>query len=278
MKKFIAAALMCAATALCSAETYKVIIGTPPGSGSDAQTRKVFDLVSKDTGDKFVFLNRPGGSFVISYRAFQEEAKNTPNVLLLTHASTLMSAYVTHTDQNLDPMNETKGLIAFQRLQQFIVVRQDSNIRTANDITGKLNIGYASLFAEPLFRSKFKGDFQFVPYKSENDATHALLAKEVDMIGTHSLNTLVLAHKDKLRKITPYGSAYDQHIGYSVPASMPEADRRRLNQAIDRVLKRPEIQQWFKETTDFPAEGGSPDHYDAMIRNSRDTIRLLFNK
>lgn len=278
MKKIMATLALALFAFAASAETYKVIIGTPPGSGSDIQTRKVFDIVSRETGDKFIYMNKPGGAFVISYRAFQEEAKDSPNVLLLTHGSTLMSAYVTHANQNMDPMTETKGLIAFQRIQHFIVVRDDSPIRTAKDIGGKLNIGYSSLFSEPLVRSRFKGDFQFVPYKSENEATQALLTKEIDMTASHSLNTLLLAHKDKLRKITPYSSAQDQHIGYSVPVSMPEADRRRLNQAIDKVLKRPDIQEWFKETTDLPPEGGSPEHYEAMIKTSREGIRALFNK
>lgn len=279
MKKIIATLALALFAFVAKAETYKVIIGTPPGSGSDVQTRKVFDAVSKDTGDTFVFLNRPGGAFVISYRAFQEEAKRTPNVLLLTHGSTLMAAYVTHTDQNLDPLTETKGLIAFQRIRHFVAVREDTNIRTAKDITGKLNVGASSLYAEPLFKSRFKdGDFQFVPYKSENEATQALLAKEIDVIATHSLNTLLLAHKDKLRKIAPYGPAHDQFLGYSVPMSMPESDRRRLNAAIDKVLKRPDIQEWFKETTDMPVEGGSPEHFDSLIKNSRENIFKLFGK
>ncbi len=279
MKKIILAVLLSALTTFSFAETYKVIIGTPPGSGSDVQTRKVFDLVAKETGDNFVFLNRPGGAFVISYRAFQEEAKNSPNVLLLTHGSTLMAAYVTHTDQKLDPLTETKGLIAFQRIRHFVVVREDSNIRSGRDIGGKLNIGFSSLYAEPLFRSRFKdGDYQFVPYKSENDATQALLSKEVDVIASHSLNTLLLAHKDRLRKVAPYGPSHDQFLGYSVPVSMAESDRRRLNAAIDKILKRPDIQEWFRETTDMPVEGGSPEHFDTLIRNSRENIRLLFNK
>ena len=278
MIKIVLAVLLFAFSTLSLAETYKIIIGTPPGSGSDIQTRKVFDLVSKETGDKFIFLNRPGGAFVISYRAFQEEAKNSPNVLLLTHGSTLMSAYITHADQNMDPMMETKGLIAFQRVQHFVVVREDSNIRSAKDIGGKLNIGYSSLFVEPLIRSRFKGDFQFIPYKSENEVTQALLSKEVDMVGTHSLNTLLLVHRDKLRKISPYDTPQEQHIGYSVPVSMSEIDRRRLNQAIDGVLKRPDIQEWFRETTGSPPEGGTPEHYEAMIRTSHNNIRALFNK
>jgi len=98
------------------------------------------------------------------------------------------------------------------------------------------------------------------------------------MVGTHSLNTLLLAHKDKLRKISPYGTPQEQHIGYSVPASMSEADRRRLNQAIDRILKRPDIQEWFRETTDLPPEGGTPEHYESMIRTSHNNIRALFGK
>jgi tripartite-type tricarboxylate transporter receptor subunit TctC len=136
--------LLSMAATLSFAETYKVIVGTPPGSGSDTQARRVFDLVSKETGDTFIIMNKPGGAFVVSYRVFQEESKTSPNVLLLTHGSTLITSYVTNVDQKLDPLTETKGLIAFQRIRHFIVVREESNIQTAKDIKGKLNIGYST--------------------------------------------------------------------------------------------------------------------------------------
>lgn len=263
----------------CSAETYKVIVGTPPGSGSDAQARRVFDLVSKDTGDTFIIINKPGGAFVVGYRAFLEESKNSSNVLLLTHASLMVTAYVTQPEQKLDPLTETKGLIAFQKIRHFIVARKDSNIQTEKDIKGKLNIGYSSLVAEPLFRTFFReGDFQFVAYKAENEIVQALLAKDVDLIASHSLNTALISNKDKLIKIAPYGINRDECIGYSVPPTMAESDRKRLNQAINKVLKRPEIVEWFLETTSLPPEGGTSEQYDAMMQQGRKNIQQYFNK
>jgi hypothetical protein len=105
-----------------------------------------------------------------------------------------------------------------------------------------------------------------------------LLAKDVDIIASHSLNTQLIVHKDKLRKIAPYGTNRDEFIGYSVPVSMSEHDRRRLNAAIDKVLKRPEINDWFKETTGMPAEGGTVEHYDSLMKNGRENLRNYFNK
>lgn len=254
----------------CFAKTYKVYVGTPPGSTSDMQARMIFDSVSKQTGDTFVILNRPGAGFVISYRAFLEDSKNNPDVILFSISSMLLP------DSKMDPINEIKGLVLLHKIHYFLVALEDSKFKTVGDIKGKLNVSITSPTSEILVTKNFPNSgVQTIPFKSENDALMSLLKKEIDLSSSNNMNSGLSSHKDKLRVIKAYPDNFFGFVGYSVPMNFPEDDKIRLNSAINKALESPEIRNWFKDIVGEYPSGGSPEQYDKMTRHVKKELETL---
>lgn len=254
----------------CFAKTYKVYVGTPPGSTSDLQARMIFDAVSKQTGDTFVILNRPGAGFVISYKAFLEDSKNNPDVILFSISSMLLP------DAKIDPVNEIKGLVLLHKIHYFLVALEDSKFKTVSDIKGKLNVSITSPTSEILVTKNFPNSgLQTIPFKSENDALMSLLKKEIDLSSSNNMNAGLSSHRDKLRVIKAYPDNFFGFVGYSVPMNFPEDDKIRLNSAINKALETPEIRNWFKDIVGEYPSGGSPEQYDKMTRYVKKELETL---
>lgn len=279
MKKIITTLILTLFLCVSHAKTYKVFIGTSPGSASDIQTRKLFDEVSKETGDTFVILNKPGAAFLVAYKAFMEESKTNQNVILFNVISSLITAYITNPNGEIDPNNELKGLMPLQKVHYFVVVRSNSNYKTASDLVGKINIASTSVLSELLIKKYLAhASYQIVPYKSENDSMFALLKNEIDVASSHNINTALLANKDKLRVIKVYPENMIGAVGYSVPKDFPEDEKRKLSLVMNKVVKSTEFSSWMKETTGFEPEGGSGEKYDEILRNSFNEIIKLKDK
>jgi tripartite-type tricarboxylate transporter receptor subunit TctC len=258
------------------AKTYKVFIGTSAGSTSDVMTRMIFDKVSKETGDTFVIINKPGAALLVSYQAFLAESKNDPNVILYSVAQMVVPSYITNPELKTDPLNEIKGLTMLQKIHYQLVVRSDSKINTVKDIKGKLNIGSTNKMSDLLFQREFPvGDFATIAYKSENETITALLKGEIDIANGHTINTLVKVHQDKLKVLRPYPDVVSVH-GYSVATNFPEEERRRLGKIISNIILSPEISNWILNTTGIPAEGGTGERYDKFILDYKRAAFELF--
>ena len=258
MKKLIMILCMMLFASFANAKTYKVFLGTPAGSGSDIQTRKLFDEVSKETGDTFVVLNKPGANFLISYNAFLEEVKNGQPAILY-NATTLSIALM-----NKGETPEVKGLIALHKVHYYLVVKEESYIKTVSDMK-KLNIGSTSLVSELLLKTYLSGiDYAIIPYKSENESTLALLKNEVDAISTNSLNNLLLSQPDKFRMLSVYPENVVGITGYSVSKDFSEVDRKQLNSVMNKIIRSSEYSTWMKNTFGINVEGGSVNRYDEL--------------
>lgn len=254
-----------------NAKTYKVFIGTSAGSSSDIQTRKLFDGVSEITGDSFVILNKPGASFIVSYKAFMEESRNDKNVILFNTTSLLVNKYVLGAGEDIDPLNDIKGLMALQKVNYFIAVRSDSNIHSLKDIDKKVNIGTTSAVSDLLVKNNFKKfDYQIIPYKSENESMLALLKGEIDVASTHSINTVITTQRNKFRIINVYPENMVGLVGYSVLKDFPNDDLIRLNRAMNNVLSN---QDFSAFGTGFL--GGSPEKYDDSQKKTFNEILRL---
>ncbi len=255
-------------TSLSHAETYKIYIGNAAGSLSDVYTRKIFEHVEKITGDNFLVINRPGVDQLLAYQAFLEESRTNPNVIFSSGTATQVSSYAVHPQLKLDPLRDTKSLITVARVQYHLIVRNDSAIKSAKDLKGKINIGSSNSTTTTLInKSNFPADIQIIPYKSDNEIILALLKNEIDVASAISLNPLIRAHKDRIKIITSFEDlAVTGATGYTVANSFPQEKFDRLHRALDQVLKHPDIQQWFVANMGTTTVGGKPEVYDQIIQ------------
>lgn len=265
MKRILIMLCIMFVTTFANAKTYKVFVGTPPGSGSDIQTRKLFDEVSKETGDTFIVLNKPGANFVISYNAFLEEVKNG-NPAILFNATTLSIA-MSNRGESLD----LKGLIALHKVHYYVAVLEQSSFKSINDLK-KTTIGSTSLVSEILIKSYLNNDNVIVPYKSENDSTLALMKGEVAAISTNSVNSILVTQSEKFRIINAYPENVVGITGYSVSKDFSESERKSLNAAMNKVVQSVDFKSWIKSTFNVSTEGGSPNRYDELNDKMLDEI------
>ena len=270
--------VLACAVCVAQAKTYKVFMGTAPGSASDIQTRKLFDEVGKETGDNFVVINRPGAGFLVSYRAFIEESRTNPDVILF-YGTGGLSLVQLGPPVDIDPLNELKGLMALQKVYYFVVVRSDSKYNTPADLKGKTNVGTVTTLSEFLVkRYMSQADLQTVAYKSENESMFALLKNEIDAASSNNNNTLLITHRDKLRVIRPFPDSMVGVVGYHVIKNFPEDEKQRLNRAMNKVLKSPGFTAWMRETTGYDPEGGTGELYDELWRHGANEVNKLKNK
>ncbi len=261
------------------AKTYKVFIGTPAGSASDIQTRKLFDEVEKETGDNFIILNKPGAAFIVAYKAFIEESKTNPNVILFSTSGIMVNAYITSPNSGIDPNNEIKGLMLLQKLHYFLIVRNDFPYKSAKDIKGKVSIGTTTFSSDILVKNYLANvDYQIIPYKSENESTFAVLKGEIDMASSHNVNTVLIANQDKLRVIREYPENMVGVVGYSVIKDFPEDEKRKLNSVMNKIIKTKKYSSWMMETAGTEPIGGTGEKYDEILRNSFNEIIKLKDK
>lgn len=256
MKKFLIVLTMLFATAFAHAKTYKVFVGTPPGSGADIQTRKIFNEVSKQTGDTFVVINRPGANFTVSYNAFLEEAKSGNDVIMFTPTALHASL------RDKGDTFEGKGLIVLHRINYFVAALNDSQIKTAKDIKNQ-NIASAFAISDTLVKL-YLSDNNIVNYKSDNETTLALLKGEVPVISTNSMNSALIANSDKIRIINAYPENVVGMSAYGVNKEFPEVERKKLNEVMNSIIQSDEFKQWMKSTFSVQVEGGSLNKYDEL--------------
>jgi tripartite-type tricarboxylate transporter receptor subunit TctC len=270
MKKLLAV-IFCLLALTANAKTYKVFVGTPAGSGSDIQTRRLFDEVGKITGDTFVVFNKPGANLMIGYKSFIEESMREPNVILHGGSVYAVNAYLLK-DTTIDPINELKGLVLTQYVTSLVVVRNDSPYNSLKDLTGRINAGVSNPLSEFLLASEVpkNNDFQIVNYKSDNESTMALLSKTVDVVGTTTFNPYLKSHADSLKVIHTHYTQVGS--GYAVYKTFPEDERIKLNKALNEVLRNPEVVEWLTSSFRFKPVGGAPEKYDQMLIDMKKAI------
>lgn len=265
---------------IAEAKTYKVYIGLPAGSATDVKTRKIFSEVEKITGDNYIILNRPGNGLMISYKSFVEDSKKDNDIILYIGGTMIVSCYITNKELDCDPFNEVKFLTPMLNINFYVLVNEDSNIKTSKDIKGKLNVGYSNFMNEVLFKKTFNDpNLNTILYKSDNDVITALLKKEIDVASVLSSNTLHKSHQDKLRALHVYPKNFINPQGYAVSPSFPEDERKKLISALSRVIRDPDMVKFLEnDSIGSKVDGGTPEHFENLARSLVESFSKFLTK
>jgi tripartite-type tricarboxylate transporter receptor subunit TctC len=280
----VAAALLAAgpASAQSSAADYpgkpvKIIVNVAPGGGVDTATRIVGEKLRARLGQPFVVENRPGAGGNIGAEAvFQSEPDGY--TLLSSSPSPLAINGWLYKKLNFDPAG-FEPVAMMSRIPNVLVVRHDFPAKTVHDFIayakanpGKLTyasqgIGTASHLTAELFMTLTGSRLVHVPYKGTAVALTDLVAGHVDLSfiqfsAVHELHrsgkarVLAIA-ADKRTEILP-------EIPTMAEAGLPEVVSEtwnaisappktagpvivKLNQAINEVLREPEVLARFRE-------------------------------
>lgn len=279
----------------------RMLLGYPPGGGSDIVAR----LIAKNLGDRLgqnvVVENHPGAGGII---AADMAAKSNPDgyTLFFVPSGHASIAALRRKNSTYDAVNDFTWIstvtiypLAFTVAPESPFKTFDEFLQAAKKEPGKytyssVGIGTAMhIMAEWIF-SDAKVDVVHVPFKGGTQPFQELLAGRVDlMIDTMTLTaTLLKDHRVRVLAVTSSkgnspilnvptvadslpGIQFDSWLGVAAPANLPADILAKLNREIVAVVNQPDVR---KQLTDFGGkpESSTPAEFKSRVQKDIDSL------
>ena len=250
-----------------------LIVGFPPGGGSDTSARVTAAVMEKQLGQSIVVENRPGAGSLIGA---QYVAKSDPDGYTIQFGS-VSGFHPIFLKEGLDASKafdaitnlQVGGLIMagkanapFSNLQEMVTWSK------ANP--GKLNFGsvapQADLYMQ-VFKARTGVSYTSIPYKGDAPIVAALLGGEADIALSNILSVLPQAQAGKMKTLwvsrslrssmapnlptlaeagVP-GVVWEFYLGLWAPKGTPRAAIQRLNAAGVAAVKEPAIIEQYRK-------------------------------
>jgi tripartite-type tricarboxylate transporter receptor subunit TctC len=297
-------AIVCGSPAAAPAQSYpdrpiKMIVPFPPGGPVDVTARIVTQTLAPILGQPVVIENRGGASGAVGGKAVAA-ADPDGYTLLFGNISSLVVTPAVNNNRDYDPAKVFTPVAHVSQNHQVLVVAPDFPPKSVPELVayakanpGKLNFGSpgpgnASHLAAELFRMKTGIDIVHVPYKGAAEAMTGVMGGQVHMFFGDIAGALPLIREGRLRALgwssrtrnpelpgvpTMIESGVPDYvvltfIGVVAPAATPPAIVDKLNAAINRSLRAPEV---VAATARISAElqPGTPADFGAFLARER---------
>lgn len=295
-----AAACLAVAAAPSHAQTYpnrpvKMLVGFPPGGGTDVLARAMAGELSKSLGQQFVVENRGGANGVI---ATSELAKAAPDghTLMMTISSHVTNALL-YPKLSYDLFRDFQP-ISLVATSPFVLISHPSF--AANNIGeligmakakgksidfGSPGVASTQHLAMELMNLMAGVQMTHIAYKGGAPALTDLLAGQVPLMFMTTVQSLPYL-KDKRVKALAVSTAkrtavlpdvptiaesgvpgYESDVWFGIiaPAGVPRPIVDRLHAEIVRIIKTPEMQKSLAAQGAEPV-GNTPDQFAALIK------------
>jgi len=278
------------------AKPVHIVIGYPPGGGTDATARLISQKLSEHVGQPVVVENRPGASGLIAIEKVAQSAPDGYTLVLIASSSILAHA--------LSPVpsfdfERDLAPISLATVQPFVLlVNPVLPVRTVKDLValahrqpGKLNygssgVGGASHLAGELFHLLAKVKLVHVPYKGGGESVVAVAAGQIELTFASSTSALPLLTSGKLRALgvtTPKRTSllpadvptlaesgvpgYDHVVWYAIlgRTGMPGDMVTRLNSTLAKIVNTSEMKESFRRQG-LEAQTNTPPQLAALVR------------
>lgn len=297
---YMSLALCVTVTAPVAAQEYpnrpiRLVVGFSPGGNADVSARLVAARMSELLGTSIVVDNRAGAAGVV---AAQIVARAPADGYTLAWSSQGALTISQITDKNPPYKTET----AFAPIGQTftfanaLIVRPDFPAKTVSDVVaiakqkpGELNyatqgIGSAGHLSAQMLQSVARIKLTHVPYKGGSDVITALLGGEVRVGFAATTTAANIRSKVRVLAVTSRErdpslpdvpsmreaglTGYDATFWFGVvaPAGTPAPVIKRLNAALNDVLKEPNLVQTTRRQGLNPAPS-SPEQLATLIKD-----------
>jgi tripartite-type tricarboxylate transporter receptor subunit TctC len=260
----------------------RILVGFPPGAGSDLITRLVTPGLTKALGQQFIVDNRPGATGNIAAELVARAPADAHT--FLTATSTLAVNQSMYKKPPVDLLKDFDSAALLGTLPFVLVVHPSLPVRTAKELVAFVKarpgqLTYAStgqggsphLSAEML-RARESLNILHVPYKGTPQATTDLISGQVTMMFANTASVLPSVGAGRLRALAisslKRSSAapdvptmieagfpgFESGTWFSLiaPAGSPPAALQRLNVEVNRVVQHPDVRERFA------AQGAEP--------------------
>jgi len=272
------AALLATAAAVSQAQPastpVRILVGFPPGGGTDAIARTFADKLKDVLGSPVVVENKAGAGGQIAAQALKTAAPDG-HTFFLSHDHSISILPLVTKNAGFDPAVDfipVSGFATFanalavsggtpaQSLQEYVAYVQS---RGGKDTVGIPAPASIPEFLVGMLASKYKLDLQAAPYRGSapmmqdmmGNQIHAGVASIPDFIEHHRAGKLrvVAVIGDKRQAILPDVPTFAElgvagledlpYYGFFAPAGTPPAVIERFNQAVAKVVAMPDVRE-----------------------------------
>jgi tripartite-type tricarboxylate transporter receptor subunit TctC len=275
----------------------KVVVGFPPGGGTDVAARIVTAEMAKSLGQSFLIENKPGAAGTLGAA---EVARSAPDgyTLLVTpggHAifGAMFKSLPFHTVNSFDWISN------IVTIPFFIVVPAGSPFKTLADVVAKAKSapgtvtfgstgpGSTHHLGIELLGSRTGAKFLHVPYRGDAPIITALLANELQFSIVTPTQAITNVQAGKFRALATTASTRDSRLpdvptvdqalgstGFDVrswfamaaPAGTPKPIVDRLNAAVRKAVEVPEVKARLVGMGGEPAATSPKEMQDRVAR------------
>src|SRR5580704_8612653 len=274
----------------------KVWVAVPAGGGVDTVTRIVAAKMGALLGQPLVVDNKSGaGGSVGADFVYHSDADGY--TLLASQPSPITTNPFLYKSLNYDPTLLTPIAI-MSHVPNVVLVRPDFPAKTVQELIayakanpGKLNyasqgVGTTSHLTAELFQSLTGTKLVHVPYKGTAPALNDLIASHVDLMFNELATSLELDRAGKahilavltkqrvaaipnvptIEEAGVSGCESDTWNALSAPPKTPAGAVAKLNDALNKAMKDPELLERYKALSLSPG-GGTPAEMDVFLKS-----------
>ena len=298
-QKILAATCLSLASLLSFAQSYPsrpihVIVAFAPGGPVDVVARLTADKLPEILGAPVIVENRPSSTGNLGT---QVVAKSAPDGYTILATSSAFAVNVSlSSSAGYDAERDFAPIVQVGTQPNVIVVNAAFPAKTLAELLEMAKtrqLAYASpgagttphLTGEHLFKAIAKLDVVHVPYKGAGPAAAAVVAGEppigslavtapLPFIQAGRLRALAISSATRSRLLPDVPTfkelGYPEieeytWVGFFAPAGTPPEIVQKLNEAINRVLKMPDVRERLEGLT-FEPIGGSPQQFTDYVR------------
>ncbi len=297
-KVFTGIVLALAATAVC-AQSYptrpvRVLVGFPPGGGTDIMARLLTPKLAEILGQQYVVENRPGATTNIASAMVASSAPDGYTLLFTTSALAINKSL--YKNLTYDAERDFAPVSVFAESPNLLVAHASAGasvkelLAQARAKPGAMNYssagsGTSQHLAGELFKARTGAQIVHIPYKGTAASLTAVIAGEVHfsfanvpaILGhvkngrVHALAVLSPRRSELMPDVPTMQEAGVEGVEVPVwyallaPAATPREIVRTLNEATVRAARSPELKQKLVEQGTEPV-GNSSEEFAKMLK------------
>jgi tripartite-type tricarboxylate transporter receptor subunit TctC len=253
------------------AKTIRILVGYPPGGGTDILARVVANGLTEMLGQPVVVENRPGASAVLASELAARAAPDGYTLVMVTATHAINPA--TFRKLPFDPVRDFTPTAFAAAVPNVLLVHPSLPVRSVKELVafarsrpGQLNYGGTGnsspyRVAAEMFKLMTHTDIVHVPYRGAAPALTALLSGEISIMFGNVVSAVAYVKSGRIRALGLTGTARLAALpdlptiseagvpGYSFmswfgvlgPSGIPRDRVQRLNQSISAVLSAPGV-------------------------------------
>lgn len=251
----------------------RILVGFPPGGGTDAIARTLADKLKEQLNQPVLVENRAGAGGQIAAQALKT-APPDGHTLFLTHDHTISILPLVTRNPGFDPARDFVAVAGFATFVNALAVSGGTPAKSLPEYVawvrqqggGKGNIGVPAPASVPEFLVKLIGqkyalDLQAAPYRGSAPMIADMLGNQIGA-GVASIPDFIENHKaGKIRVVAVMGNARQAAVpdvptfaelglpgfedlpyyGLFAPAGTPQAAIDRFADALAKVIAQPDV-------------------------------------